>query len=408
MNTQSKWTFMVFLAGDNNLSTAGDTDLREMRVVGSTPEVNVVAEFDNAGTAGTRRYHIQRNGIGERTVDLGETDSGSPDVLLDFVRWAAQEYPAERYALILWNHGNGWIPTEIDRIALAVDAKNYGEREATERSASPISRAFFRTTLEQILSLETPTERAICCDDGTGHSLDTLELGRVLDQIVDFLGQPLDLLGMDACLMSNLEVAYQTRGKVEHIVASEESEPNNGWPYDRILRSLVQNPSQNTSELAASIVNAYVQSYVNAGYNGDVTQSALNVGRVQALTDSLDALSAVLIRDISSVRVDMWTAQRQSVRFYYNTLWDIGDFCTKLAGLTTIRDVRSAAERVVQQLQPGADRFVIAEGHNGTGVRNCTGVSVYFPTLSISQYYGELDFALNFQWYALLKEYLSV
>ena len=33
----SKWTFMVYMAGDNNLSSAGEEDLREMRRVGSLP-----------------------------------------------------------------------------------------------------------------------------------------------------------------------------------------------------------------------------------------------------------------------------------------------------------------------------------------------------------------------------------
>ena len=46
---------MVYMAGDNNLSTAGDADLKEMRQVGSNDRVNVLVEFDNAGNQGTRR-----------------------------------------------------------------------------------------------------------------------------------------------------------------------------------------------------------------------------------------------------------------------------------------------------------------------------------------------------------------
>jgi len=51
-----KWTFMVYLAGDNNLDTAGVSDLTEMKKVGTTGEVDVVAQFDNgADTAGGRQ-----------------------------------------------------------------------------------------------------------------------------------------------------------------------------------------------------------------------------------------------------------------------------------------------------------------------------------------------------------------
>ena len=70
MKKKAKWTFMVYLAGDNNLSAAGDKDLGEMRAVGSTADVNVVAEFDNVGNRGTRRYHVQRGGRDERVMPL--------------------------------------------------------------------------------------------------------------------------------------------------------------------------------------------------------------------------------------------------------------------------------------------------------------------------------------------------
>ncbi|MBM4429812.1 MAG: hypothetical protein FJ026_05605, partial [Chloroflexi bacterium] len=150
MAPMAEWTFMVYLAGDNNLSDAGDTDLAEMRAVGSTDKVHIVAEFDNAGRRGTRRYHIQRDGVKERVESLGETDSGDPQVLLNFVDWAAANFKARRYALILWNHGGGWEPAEVDRLARRVRARDYSVREASERSASPLGRIFFRSTLEKI------------------------------------------------------------------------------------------------------------------------------------------------------------------------------------------------------------------------------------------------------------------
>ena len=180
MRTQSEWTFMVFMAGDNNLSAAGDTDLVEMRRIGSSDKVNVVVEFDNAGDAGTRRIHIKRDGVGETVETLGETDSGSPEVLSEFITWAAQNYPAKRYVLILWNHGGGWVPSEVDRVARSVASPGYNERELAERSSSSLGRVFFRSSLERVFSLSGPTERSICSDDGSGHSLDTVELGKVI------------------------------------------------------------------------------------------------------------------------------------------------------------------------------------------------------------------------------------
>ena len=407
---KAKWTFMVYLAGDNNLSTAGERDLAEMRQVGSTDAVNVVAEFDRIGEDHeTERYLIQRDGVDERVESLGETDCGDPQVLLGFVDWAAREYPAERFALILWNHGGGWEPSEVERIARGVGATDYGAGEATERSSSPLGRAFFRTTWETILSLDSVRARAICSDDGSGHSLDTIELGRVLEEAVETLGQPLDLLGMDACLMSNLEVAYQVRPTVKYIVASEENEPNNGWPYDRVLRYLVDNPDAETAELARHIVEAYVDSYVETGYSGPVTQSALDLSQVEVLAEPLDVLSDALVPRMGDAKREIGEAlYRTSASFWRGTLWDVAHFCQELAAETEDEETREASLAVKAALQPEDSTFVFAEGHHGEKVAHCGGTTIYLPPRimhKVSQYYGDLNYAQAHRWLAMLESY---
>ena len=58
---KKKWTVMVYLAGDNNLDSAGSGDLAEMKTVGSTRDVSIVAQFDRAGSRGvTNRYLLQK------------------------------------------------------------------------------------------------------------------------------------------------------------------------------------------------------------------------------------------------------------------------------------------------------------------------------------------------------------
>jgi len=58
MTPLAEWAFVVYLAGDNNLSDAGDQDLAEMRSLGATDEVNIVVEFDNAGNAASLSSHL--------------------------------------------------------------------------------------------------------------------------------------------------------------------------------------------------------------------------------------------------------------------------------------------------------------------------------------------------------------
>jgi hypothetical protein len=400
---------MVYMAGDNDLSAAGDADLAEMRQVGSSERVNVLVEFDNAGNHGTRRFRIAKDGVGEPVESLGETDSGSPEVLTSFIDWAAENYPADRYALILWNHGGGWEPSEVDRIARAVSSPGYNGRELAERSSSSLGRVMFRSSLEEVFKLPGPTERAICSDDGSGHSLDTIELGRVIAAGAETIGQPFDLLGMDACLMSNLEVAYQVRDHVRYIVASEENEPGEGWPYHHILGRLVAEPGMATADLAQHIVADYHAWYTDMDFGDIVTQAAWDLSRISDLLTPIDDMAGYAITNMAELRQAIWESQIKSADFHGGTLRDIGHFCTELGQRSKDTGVRAAALSVVEALRVGDERALIAEAHNGEKVKDCYGVTVYLPMQRrLSRYYAELDFARDFRWLDMVQTYFDV
>src|SRR4051812_46458137 len=132
MPTQKSWTVLVYLAGDNNLDDAGVADLKEMKKVGSTDKVNILAQFDRAAAGvNTCRFYLRRGTAVESdsVANLGETNMGDPAVLKSFLTWGIKNYPAERYLFVLWNHGNGWDDTDVYRVA-----RNVADRRIT-RSA---------------------------------------------------------------------------------------------------------------------------------------------------------------------------------------------------------------------------------------------------------------------------------
>jgi hypothetical protein len=265
----------------------------------------------------------------------------------------------------------------------------------------------FRSSLERIYQLPTSGARAICVDDGSGHSLDTLELEKVLAKAKKVLGQEIDLLGMDACLMSNLEVAYQVRPYVKYIVASEETEPNDGWPYERVLRRLTSDPNLPTAQAAEHIVRDYIQSYIDKSYKKAVTQTALDLGRMEDLTAPLDALAVALAAmDRQQMRKNLWDALFSTTSFYGGTLMDIPHLCKELEKQPASEAVHQASKQVRAALAQGAGRFVVAEGHNGKSVANCGGVSIYLPMLKdMSRFYPELAFASNHPWLKVVQKY---
>jgi hypothetical protein len=188
-------------------------------------------------------------------ADLGPTNTGDPRLLKDFIRWGVQEYPAEHYMLVLWNHGSGfYVPPEM-----LVGEGAPSAREITTRAFPKLRRTMFRTSRETILNLP-PRERGICYDDGSNDCLDNQELKNILEYASSLLnGRKIDIVGMDASLMTMIEVAYQIKDHVKYLVGSEEVEPGDGWPYDLVLKVLVDEPQTAPQDFAVHIVHNYIK-----------------------------------------------------------------------------------------------------------------------------------------------------
>ena len=130
----AKWTFMVYVAGYNNLSSFAGKDLTEMRKVGSSEAVKVAVFVKRAEQQAAHHILVGKDGKNEERENLGgDVDSGSPQTLLDFIRWAKKVAPAERYALTIWNHGSGWDPLDVDELYSQVRSAGVTPRELGTR-----------------------------------------------------------------------------------------------------------------------------------------------------------------------------------------------------------------------------------------------------------------------------------
>jgi len=109
---------MVYLDADNNLEYAGTEDFLELASVGSDANTNILVQFDRRSGYDTshgdwttcKRFYVTRGMLptpGFALEDLGEMNMGDPNTLSSFVNWATANYPADNYALVLWNHGSG-------------------------------------------------------------------------------------------------------------------------------------------------------------------------------------------------------------------------------------------------------------------------------------------------------------
>jgi hypothetical protein len=377
---------MVYMAGDNNLDGAALRDIAEMARAGSTKDVNILVQLDRIEDNLTRRFRITRDGGFKKDCieSFGDTNTGDPQILYDFVKWAVDNYPADRYALILWNHGSGWW------------------EDAKSRAAGPAAKKPRRRLFRHAFPQE---HRSICYDDTSGgDALDNRELRVVLAGICALLGRKIDLLGMDACLMNMVEVAYQLRDSVNVIVGSEIEEPFDGWPYTEILTRLTARPRLDAAALARWIVKSYLLSY--AGKEETVTQSALDVARVEELTMKIGALSEALLAALETDSKLIANAWRRSPRFYDDNYIDLACFAKNLRKKAGA-DLRAKADDLLAALKVGKGRAILLQGKIGKEVRGTCGLSIYFPADRINPAYRTLDFCGDCKWLRFLERFLS-
>jgi len=373
----AEWTVMVYLDSDNNLESAGIDDINEMEIAGSTTDVNIVVQVDripysvlasnnegyaddisNSNWTTTRRYHITQDfdpiQINSTLIDdLGELNMGDPQTLIDFASWATTNYPAKKYLLVIWNHGGG-----------------------------------FRSPAY--------TTKDIAWDDTSGGDRITMpELEDALSAISAQMGKKIDIVGMDACFMAMTEVAYQIKDYADILVASEESEPFNGWPYDTILGELAGNPLISSGQLAIDIVDKYVFSYPY----GNVTQSAIDLSYMDTLTSQLSTLALAIMSDSSTTKSKYVLASASSQ--YYGD-WDFIDlygFCNQLLAYSNSLEVKNIASSIQQTL----NYAVIKSEYSGGSVSGSKGLSIYFPYTAYHYYYNYTNFAQDTFWDEMLS-----
>lgn len=378
------WTIMLYQdADDKVLEQDIFIDFNEAERVGSTGRVNIVAQLDRyvGGFRGdgdwsdTRRFHLQRDNdldaIHSPYESIGEVDMSNPQVLFDFVTWAMQNYPADKYVLIMSDHGMGWPGGWTD----------------PEPSTGP--------------RVNVPIARAI------GDAMYLQEIDAALQAVRDQTGlDAFELIGMDACLMGHMEVFAALAPHARFAVTSQEVEPAVGWAYTAFLTDLVNNPDVTGRELGQSIVDSYIvedQRVTDAnaraqfvGRSGvsaqqlaaqleqGVTLAAVDLTQMPAAMEGLNRF-ALYLQNVDQRAVAKARNYSQSFTSVFGqnvpaSYIDLAHFAALLVRETNDEQMRAVVEDMFGAFQ----NLVVAE-KSGAKKPAATGLSIYFPN---SQLYG--------------------
>ena len=392
--TGKTWTVMLYEdADDGVLEEDMLMDVNEAERVGSTDRVQIVAQIDrykkgfsgDGNWTGARRYYLTKDQdlsrINSKQVgDLGEVNMGDPATLVDFVTWAIKTYPADRYALILSDHGMGWPGGWSD-----VDNDNAGR------------------------SSKIPLVKSV------GNMLYLMDIDQALGEIRRQANlDKFEFVGMDACLMAGVEIFTALAPHARYAAASQETEPALGWAYTGFLQGLVGNPDATGADLGKWVVQTYIDGdqrilddkarldYLRLGsplgglmgtddvaaaklakeVSKDVTLTAVDLSAMPGVMAGLNRLAFALQTD-KPASISMARTYAENFTNVFDeksppSYIDLGDFSTRLAQASAQSETKSAAA----QLQAALKKLVIAEKH-GPQKAGATGLSIYFPNSSL-------------------------
>lgn len=234
------------------------------------------------------RYEINGGSL-KKIEDLDPgTSMEEPGCLTDFIKWTAEKYPADRYMLVLWDHGGG-VPY------------GYARDQLNGRS-----------------------------DGSTG-----LAVSEIADA-VDKAGVKFDLIGFDACLMQDIEIARAFEPYADYYLGSEETEGGFGWYYTSAFGKLASDPGMDTEEFGKDIVSAYDQfnTILNDGNtNTGATLSLVDLTRVKpAYTQLVSLLETAdeAIRKDPDEFGEIGLAAMNAYQFTDSIQIDLVDFLEKL------------------------------------------------------------------------------
>ena len=362
------WTVMYFINGKNNLESSALMDMNQLELAGTTGRVNIAVEMgrmngqqegDDHGEGdwtGVRRYLVKRDADTSRInspvlQDLGKVDMGSWKELVSFISWSKANFPARRYALVLWDHGSGWKPLDM---ANAHDFSNL---------------------------------KGFSLDDETGHEFSVPQLAAALKAVGG-----VNFLMLDGCNMQMASVAYELKDHAEALTASEETEPGVVVRYAQFHALLDARSSMGAEEFAVNTVRTYRDYFINSGGDNEgapVTQSALRLSKMTAFREKLDLWAAAALKaDPALLRYARLKAKIFGEDPEYKDLYDFLELVTAGTADPRLR-------------QPGLEvmRFMKSELvlENWAEDAVSHGLSIYIPAV-YDPLYDKLAFSRDGRW----------
>jgi len=348
---RAQWTLAIYLASDNNLTYWAEKDVDEMKMVGSTKDVNVLIFWDRYdGPA--HAYRVLRGDLEELTdfaLNGKEPNMGDPATLEQWVSYTRSKFPSEKYALIGWDHGDDFRGGMYDN--------------------------------------HIPDE-----------GFDLLTHQEVVEALAGF---HIDVLMYAACVMQTIEVVYEYFAgglDIDYYVATEGYDPLNGSPYDQILANLTATPTQSPLDFSTMLVDEYIYYYqyvVTGPHPGSeaVTLSVVQTDKIGQVVTDLRSMTEAIMADMEGYAGIVSAASGHAnlpwsehgwerlddLPTFVNTIHDKSLDPKEVKGIapSVVESVVLSSETLLKSLD---DAILYHRSLEAMEKKGCLGIGIYFPT----------------------------
>jgi len=352
----TSWTFAIYVNGDNNLERYWEDFSRPaLENIPANADVKIVAMMDWVAQNGSSLYDISGGVVTLVDTYEEEMNYGDGATFQWFITEVATLYPSDKLGITMWDHGYAW--------------------------------------------------RYISDDSTSGDEITMDEL----QTAIEGAGVSIDILSFDACNMAAVEVVYEVAqtGLVDLMVASEETIPENGFPYDLMWTQVAQDPTRTPAQVAVDMVDGWAAYYDPLSWATTVGLSAIDVGVIGSSIATLDTWVAEMHANLGAYARYYKTALKDSysawATYKHVDMADLGD--TLLAN-SKIKDadLRTAIANMIALV----DSAVLAVW-GGQGAEDARGLTIWWGVRgdwsSYAPAYAEVDFAVDLGWYDFLVDY---
>ncbi|MDU6630219.1 MAG: clostripain-related cysteine peptidase [Lachnoanaerobaculum sp.] len=356
-------TVMVYMCGTDLETKHGmaTKDLIEMTKANISSNVNLLVYTGGTNTwqnsvvssSNNEIYQIADGKMNKLADDNSNPSMTDPNTLVRFIDYCKNNFPANRYQLIFWDHGGGSVT-------------GYGYDEKNPNSGS-------------------------------------MNLAKIKAAIAQ-TGIKYDFIGFDACLMATTETALALSEYADYLIASEETEPGTGWYYTNWLSNLSSNTAISTLDLGKKIVDDFIDESNRSARGQSTTLSLVDLAELKATVPSSlssfarDTASYIENNEYSKVSY----ARTASREFAKSSNIDQVDLVNLVYNLE-----QNENDPTIQSIL-GAVKY----NRTSSNMSNSYGLSIYFPYKKLSkvdrmvQTYG--DIGMDSEYTKMIQQFATL